>query len=94
MNNGLKKLLLAAGVLATSYIMVGCSVEVSSGDETTSEDDSKFEIVHEEWVTDMGSDFLFLKDKETGCEYIVLDAYRTQSMTPRLDAEGQPICGN
>lgn len=92
MNNGMKKMILALGVLASSYVMVGCSFETESKEELI--ENSKFEIVHEEWVTDMGSDFLFLKDKETGCEYIVLDAYRTQSMTPRLDAEGQPICGN
>ncbi|CDQ21742.1 DUF6440 family protein [Halobacillus karajensis] len=32
-------------------------------------------------------------DGETGCEYLIFNAYQEGGMTARLDENGNPICG-
>jgi hypothetical protein len=32
-------------------------------------------------------------DAETGCQYLVDTAYKQGGITPRLNSNGQPVCG-
>ncbi|WP_268795702.1 DUF6440 family protein [Sphingomonas sp. Leaf25] len=34
------------------------------------------------------------RDPETGCQYLALGRRRTGSLTPRLKADGRPMCGS
>lgn len=39
-----------------------------------------------------GEEIRVWRDPETGCQYLVWERRRTGSMTPRLKADGRPLC--
>ncbi len=41
-----------------------------------------------------GEEIRVWRDPETGCQYLVWERRRTGSMTPRLKADGRPMCGS
>jgi protein involved in sex pheromone biosynthesis len=74
----LKKILIIVSILFLSACGSGVDVKADNKQRFTDDYDSYLRIV---------------KDKETGCKYIILH-YRNDDLgiTPLLNSEGKPIC--
>jgi hypothetical protein len=83
-----KKMLISMGLLLM-IILAGCSEE-----ETAAKLKSFDVIVYEEVLpTGTGSDEVMeLRHKETGCHYIFVDGWETESLVPMFQADGKPYC--
>ena len=78
--------------VAVSLLLAGCASEADVGMPPPNVGDfsiTQYEEVGEGWLR--GSVGV-LRDKETGCKYIVV-GYDDIRVTPRLGQDGKPMCG-